>query len=229
MTDVTRVLVGGAEGALGQVAVSFFAEHGCEVIASCRTAADSDRLSGTWSEKVALEVADLADYESVQGLFARQVDGGPIQVIFNAAGGFRYGALADCSNSDYEFLVAANQTSTYQLIHHGLRYWRERAVPGRYVGVSAAAATQGSAPANMAAYIASKRALNGLIEAAAAEVRAEGVTINAVAPTIIDTPANREAMPDADRSAWVTPAAIMAAAWELIGQADTTGQIKVLG
>jgi NAD(P)-dependent dehydrogenase (short-subunit alcohol dehydrogenase family) len=75
---------------------------------------------------------------------------------------------------------------------------------GKIVAVSAASAARGAA--HMAAYVASKSALQRLVEALSHEVRAKGINVNSVAPTIMDTPANREAMPDADHSAWVSTA-----------------------
>jgi NAD(P)-dependent dehydrogenase (short-subunit alcohol dehydrogenase family) len=62
----------------------------------------------------------------------------------------------------------------------------------------------------MGAYIASKSALMRLTESMSAELREEGINVNAVLPSIIDTPANRQSMPDADPTRWVTPAALAA-------------------
>lgn len=77
---------------------------------------------------------------------------------------------------------------------------------GSVVAVSAKTASRGAA--NMAAYIASKSALQRLVEAAAAELGPHGVRVNSIAPSVLDTPANRQAMPDADPAEWVpTPVA----------------------
>jgi NAD(P)-dependent dehydrogenase (short-subunit alcohol dehydrogenase family) len=77
---------------------------------------------------------------------------------------------------------------------------------GAIIHVGALAAL--SAPANLGAYAASKAALHRLVEAAAAELRADGIRVNAVLPSTIDTPQNRRAMPKADTSKWVSPGAI---------------------
>jgi NAD(P)-dependent dehydrogenase (short-subunit alcohol dehydrogenase family) len=74
---------------------------------------------------------------------------------------------------------------------------------GRIVNVGAFAAQKGQA--GMGAYVASKSAVIRLTEAMAAELRERGVNVNCVLPTIIDTPANRESMPDADPAKWVAP------------------------
>jgi NAD(P)-dependent dehydrogenase (short-subunit alcohol dehydrogenase family) len=73
---------------------------------------------------------------------------------------------------------------------------------GQVVAVSANAAREGQALKG--AYCAAKSALQRLVESLSHEVRADGIHVNSVAPTTLDTPANRQSMPDADRSAWVT-------------------------
>ena len=75
---------------------------------------------------------------------------------------------------------------------------------GRVIAVSASGASRGQAA--MGAYAASKSALQRLVEALSAEVAAQGISVNSIAPTIMDTPANRRAMPEADRSTWVPTA-----------------------
>ena len=74
---------------------------------------------------------------------------------------------------------------------------------GRIVAVGAAVA--GDPPPGLSAYAASKAALNALVSVAAKETIAAGVTVNAVLPTVIDTPANRRAMPGANPGSWVAP------------------------
>lgn len=84
----------------------------------------------------------------------------------------------------------------------GFGGWGPRRKPMAIVAVSARAAARGEA--NMAAYCAAKSALQRLVESLSAEVREHGIRVNSVAPSIIDTPANRQAMPDADPSRWVS-------------------------
>ena len=78
-----------------------------------------------------------------------------------------------------------------------------RAGGGRIVAVSARAAAKGAA--QMAAYCAAKSALQRLVESLSQEVKSDGVNVNSVAPSLIDTPANRAAMPTAKYSDWVSP------------------------
>ena len=77
---------------------------------------------------------------------------------------------------------------------------------GRVIAIGSRAGVE--CPAGLAAYAVSKAGLNALVQVAAKEVRLQGITVNAVLPSIIDTPANRAAMPDADFDAWVRPQAL---------------------
>jgi NAD(P)-dependent dehydrogenase (short-subunit alcohol dehydrogenase family) len=79
----------------------------------------------------------------------------------------------------------------------------KKAGGGAIVAVTARGAQSGAA--QMSAYAASKSALQRLVESLSAEVRDAGIRVNSVAPSIIDTPANRSAMPDADHARWVPP------------------------
>jgi NAD(P)-dependent dehydrogenase (short-subunit alcohol dehydrogenase family) len=83
-----------------------------------------------------------------------------------------------------------------------------RARHGYIVNVGAMSALRGAA--QMGAYIASKSALMRLTESMSAELREDGINVNAVLPSTIDTPANRQSMPDADATRWVAPAALAA-------------------
>lgn len=85
----------------------------------------------------------------------------------------------------------------------------KRSASGRIVNVGANGALKASM--GMGAYAASKAGVHKLTEALAEELKADGVTVNAVLPSIIDTPTNRADMPNADFSAWVTPADLAAA------------------
>ncbi len=201
------ILIGGGEGHLGLHAVRHFAALGVQVVATCRDPAQLEGLqqAAQGLGRVRYAVCDLAQDAAVQALAAAQ--GQPVDAVFNAAGGFRYGSIDACSGADFEFLIDANLRSSFYLAKHFVPAMQQRGF-GRLVLVSARS-TLGTGDANMAAYLATKAALNGLVQALAAENRKTGVRINAVLPTVIATPANREAMPDADANDWVTPAALV--------------------
>lgn len=210
------VLVAGAEGFLGRAAVEYFAKKGLKVVASCRTAKDLANVRGFVDEAKLRDVlaveADLGDEAAVERL-ARSA--GAVDGLFNAAGGFRYGALGECSMADWDFLYAANLKSSFLLAKHVSAGMRARGF-GRLVFVSSKA-TLGPTPANMGPYNATKAALNCLVEALAAEMKGTGVTANAIMPSTIDTPANRQAMPDQNPKNWVTTTQLLAVVDQLLG------------
>jgi NAD(P)-dependent dehydrogenase (short-subunit alcohol dehydrogenase family) len=211
------ILIGGAEGFLGKAAVEYFSAKGRRVVASCRTAKDLADVKAfvdkAGLKNVAVLEADLGDEAAVTKLLK---DSGPIDGLFNAAGGFRFGSITECSLADFEFLYAANLKSSFLLAKHAAPGMKARRF-GRMVFVSAKG-TLSQTTANMGPYTATKAALNCLVEALAAEVKGSGVTVNAIMPTVIDTPANRQAMPDQNPVHWVTTAQLMAVVEQLMGE-----------
>jgi NAD(P)-dependent dehydrogenase (short-subunit alcohol dehydrogenase family) len=127
---------------------------------------------------------------------------GRIDALINIAGGFRWQTIQDGDPQTWDELYRLNVTSTLNASIACLPYLRQ-AKAGRIVNIGAAAALK--AGTGMGAYAAAKSAVHRLTESLADELKAEGITVNAVLPSIIDTPANRKDMPDADRSKWVAP------------------------
>lgn len=185
-----RVLVTGAQGSLGSQVARKFLETGAEVVAVDHRLSPSGRLSGvTWVE------ADLADPEAIKSKIPTDVD-----AMVHCAGGFRWSKLENLTNEDFEFLLNANLKSSFFLVRHLLPGMRNRGF-GRLVLVGAQATLHPGV--GMSAYAASKAGINMLVQSAAQEIKDCDITINAVLPSILDTPANRKDMPEADPSAWV--------------------------
>jgi len=127
-----------------------------------------------------------------------------IDVLCNIAGGFRMGApVHETSDKDWNFLFDLNARTVLHTARAVVPHMIS-AGGGKIVNVGAYAAQKGAA--QMGAYIASKSALIRLTETMAAELREKNINVNCVLPTIIDTPQNRAAMPDADPARWVAPA-----------------------
>lgn len=223
-TSATSILIGGAEGGLGRHALKVFAKRGLKVVGACRTDADRERtMEFVRAEKltgVTLLSCNLGDEQAVTRLVAEaEAAVGGIDALFNAAGGFRYGATVDAPVTDFDFLMTANLKSCFLLSRATVKGMVQRGF-GRIVFVSSRASL-GIGEANMALYVASKAGVNALVGALAAELRKSTVTVNAVLPTTIDTPANREAMPKADFSDWVTPDALLDVVAMLLGPTGT--------
>jgi NAD(P)-dependent dehydrogenase (short-subunit alcohol dehydrogenase family) len=123
--------------------------------------------------------------------------------LVHCAGGFRYAPIDQLEDKDLQFLIDANLRSSFYLVRALLPEMKKKNF-GRLVLISSKSTLQ--APAGLSAYAASKVGLNALVSAVAEEVKSFDININAVMPTVIDTPANRRDMPKADFSSWVSPA-----------------------
>ena len=156
------------------------------------------------SAALALGGVDLAEEAAVEAAYARVADAlGPIDGLVNVAGGFVWEPVASGTLDSWDRMYRMNlrtaTVSTRAVLPHLSK------AGGAIVNIGAAGAVQ---PAmGMAPYAASKAGVRALTESLAEEFRGKGVRVNAVLPTIIDTPVNRADMPDADTSGWVKPEA----------------------
>jgi NAD(P)-dependent dehydrogenase (short-subunit alcohol dehydrogenase family) len=187
------VMLTGASGNLGRAVAAAFA--GANVVLLDIRPPDSE---GTFIQ------TDLLDPRSVQAAADEILQRfGRIDVLCNLAGGFRMGApVHETSDKDWDFLFSLNARTVLnaaKAVVPGMI----KAGGGKIVNVGAYAAQKGAA--RMGAYIASKSAVIRLTETMAAELREQNINVNCVLPTIIDTPENRAAMPDADPRKWVAP------------------------
>jgi NAD(P)-dependent dehydrogenase (short-subunit alcohol dehydrogenase family) len=130
---------------------------------------------------------------------------GGIDVLVNVAGGFTWETLEGGSLDSWARMQAMNLTTNATITKLALPALKA-AHHGRIVNIGAGAAIK--AGMGMGAYSASKSGVHRLTEALAEELAGTGVTVNAILPSIIDTPTNRADMPDADTSQWVKPEAI---------------------
>jgi NAD(P)-dependent dehydrogenase (short-subunit alcohol dehydrogenase family) len=172
-----------------------FLQAGCEVLGSFHRHSGPDRPGLRW---IQLDLGDAAAVRAA-GPRLRKVD-----AWVHCAGGFRWAKADEVKDADIDFLMSANLKSALLLTREVLPGMKERDF-GRIVFVSSRATVQPPGT-GMSAYAATKAGLNQLVLSLADEVRALDINVNAVLPTVIDTPANRKDMPQADPSAWVTPA-----------------------
>ena len=194
-----RVLITGSQGALGSVVAKTFIEGGDEVVGADYAAEASFEKEGPGGFPLAR--FDAADSGAVRDAFetiTREL--GPIDALVHCAGGFRWSLVGELTDDDIDFLISANLRSSLLMLRAALAPMKERGF-GRVVFVSSR--TTLNPGVGEGAYAATKAGVNALVTSAAAEVSGTDVNVNAVLPTIIDTPANREAMPDADFSTWI--------------------------
>lgn len=208
------MLITGGGGALGRTVVPAFVSTGASVVLG--------DLNPVQMPGVTALKADFTDHTQVRGLVDDVLRTlGRLDALINLVGGFGTGRLVDTDVSLWQRMLTMNLTSAFLLSQAVLPSMLQRG-QGRIVHVAARAALEPFPGA--AAYIVSKAGLIGLIRTLSAEVEGSGVTVNAVLPTTIDTPANREAMPAADPSKWARPESIAQALTFLTS--DTAGQIN---
>jgi NAD(P)-dependent dehydrogenase (short-subunit alcohol dehydrogenase family) len=194
-------IVTGGSGALGAAVVKRLRAAGATVAVVHRGASPqpADLTFGgvDVADPIAAQAAVTAAVKTLGGLYA----------LINIAGAFRWETLAEGDVATWDLLYAANLKTTVNACKAALPHLIANG-GGRIVNIGAAAAVK--AAAGMGAYAASKAGVAKLTEALSEELKAKAITVNAVLPTIIDTPANRAEMPKADFSKWVKPEAIAA-------------------
>ena len=196
------VIVTGGFGALGQAVAAAFAAQGDKVARVDFADSSPSALDG------ALDIGgvDLTDAAATQAALDKVVSAnGGIDVLVNIAGGFAWETLEDGSIDTWAKMQSMNLMTAATITKLALPQLKQSS-EGRIVNIGAGAAVK--AGMGMGAYAASKSGVHRLTEALAEELAGSSVTVNAVLPSIIDTPTNRKDMPDADFSEWVKPEAI---------------------
>jgi NAD(P)-dependent dehydrogenase (short-subunit alcohol dehydrogenase family) len=194
------VLVAGGTGALGGAVLRDLLDAGYEVTSTWVVDRERERIEADLGDRVALVRADLFEDEPA----ARAVRSVPdLEAVVNLVGGFASGPkVHETPSEEFARLIQLNLGPAFRLARAAMPRLVERG-GGAFVGVSARAALRPFPGA--AGYAAGKAALLAFIQALDVEYKAEGVRCNAVLPSVIDTPANRQATPEADFSKWVPP------------------------
>jgi NAD(P)-dependent dehydrogenase (short-subunit alcohol dehydrogenase family) len=195
--DRNIVITGGA-GALGTALVGALVEAGAICRVPCIDEADAQRFALRGHQQVKLVVTgSLADEAPIARLYQPIP---PLWASIHVAGGFAAGALRDTSVATMRQQIDMNLLSCLLCCRAAVTAMAGHG--GRIVNVAARPALEWRSGAGMTAYTASKAAVAALTAALAEEVVNDGILVNAVAPSIMDTPANRNAMPKADYSRW---------------------------
>jgi NAD(P)-dependent dehydrogenase (short-subunit alcohol dehydrogenase family) len=203
-------MITGATGNLGLATTQAFSSHGARL---ALVALDVSPIHETFPEMMENEPkplclsVDLTSEEQVDNAVHKIIATlGHIDILVNIAGGYKGGiAIHETSSEDLDFLMNLNLRTTFNASKAVIRPMLDRG-SGNIINVAARAGLSGTA--RMGAYSASKSAVIRLTESMAAELKHKGIRVNVILPGTIDTPQNREAMPDADFSRWVKPAAI---------------------
>ncbi len=199
------VIVTGGSGAIGSVVARRFVEAGAGVVvADLVPPRDEDVAAlGEGAARLLYRETDALDAASVEALFeTASALGGP-HVLANVAGGFRFGpAIDEMSEADWDGMLQLNLKSAFLTMRAALPRMKAQNY-GRIVSMAARSGLRGDRL--VAHYAVSKGGVVLLSQSAADETRDYDITVNAVLPSIVNTPANRVAMPDANVSRWVQP------------------------
>ena len=209
-TKHRTVVVTGAAGNLGRAVASAFAAQGANLVLidlkrEALAAAYGDENS-EGKQRLFLATNLLEQEEVNLAVTAAMQRFGRIDVLCNLAGGFRMGdAVHESSDQNWDFLFNINSRT---LLHtsRAIVPCMLAAGGGKIINVGAFAAQKGQA--QMGLYTAAKSVVIRLTESMAAELRTKNINVNCVLPTIIDTPENRAAMPNANPANWVAPEAL---------------------
>lgn len=196
------IIVTGGFGVLGRAVSAAFARHGDRVARIDVASSAPDAVPDGFD----LPGVDLTNIAAVRTAVAQIVDQfGGVDVLVNIAGGFVWETLEAGEIETWQNMFAMNLQSTIVATKAALTAVKASS-EGRIINIGAGAAIR--ADSGMGAYAASKSGVHRLTEALASECAGSTVTVNAILPSIIDTPTNRLDMPDADFSTWVQPEAI---------------------
>jgi NAD(P)-dependent dehydrogenase (short-subunit alcohol dehydrogenase family) len=204
------VMVTGATGNLGQAVARAFHTAGAHLVLVDRRAEQLPALFpelADSSEHLLIGSVDATDAGSVDQVIRTVLERfGRIDVLANVVGGYRAGTpVHETPLEAWDFMLNLNARTAFVLSRSVVPGMLEQG-SGRIVHVAARAALSGGATAS--AYSASKSAVVRLVESLAAELKHDNINVNCVLPGTIDTPQNRESMPKADFSRWVSPDAI---------------------
>lgn len=194
-----HVVVTGGAGALGRVVTSQLLAEGAHVHIPAHSSRDEEVADAFDNDRLAVVSGlDLSDADAVAGFY----EGLPgLWASVHIAGGFAMAPLADTTAADLQKQFAMNAMTCFNCCKAAAARMSEG---GRIVNVTARPALEPRTGAGMVAYTASKAAVAAMTVALGEELVGSGILVNAVAPSIIDTPANRSAMPKADPEKWVT-------------------------
>jgi NAD(P)-dependent dehydrogenase (short-subunit alcohol dehydrogenase family) len=201
------VLVAGGTGGLGRAVSLGFLEEGARVVVTYRKQGELDTLkklaggNGSNLEGYDVDVTDEGDVSKlVEGIVAQH---GRLDAMVNTVGGYVGGVkLWELDTKVFDQMLALNLRSGYALSRAAVRVMLKQG-SGAIVNVAAKAAIDHGAGAG--AYAASKAAAVAMIDSLAEDLKGTGIRVNSILPSIIDTAANRKAMPKADFAKWPKP------------------------
>jgi NAD(P)-dependent dehydrogenase (short-subunit alcohol dehydrogenase family) len=211
-----HIVVTGGSGALGGAVLEALLARGATCHVPCVEPEVPPYFALASHERVhATAAIDLASEESTKEYFRSLSLWGSVHL----AGGFAMAKLADTTLAELDHMMELNFVTAFLCCREAVRSMRRGGGGGRIVNVAARPVVRPQG--GMVAYSASKAAVAALTQSLGEELAAENILVNAVLPSIIDTLANRRAMPDADHGAWPKPAEIAETIAFLVGPGNS--------
>jgi NAD(P)-dependent dehydrogenase (short-subunit alcohol dehydrogenase family) len=195
-----HVVITGGTGALGTAVVGALLAAGAVCHVPYRSEQEAQRFAHRDHRQVALApLADLAAEPAVTAFYGSLPT---LWASIHIAGGFAFAPIADSDKALLTAQLESNLVSAYLCSRSAVAAFRRAGAGGRIVNVAARQALEPRLGASLTAYTVAKAGLAALTVALAEELAHEGILVNAIAPSIMDTAANRKSMPKADFNAW---------------------------
>ena len=229
-----HIIVTGGTGALGSAATKLLLDSGARCSVPCYDPSELDEFEHAGHERLFYKTGiDLTDEGAAFGFFEDAVGNfGNLWASVHIAGGFGMSNIEDADKETFMKQINLNLVTCYNSSRAAVDAFRKGGHGGRIVNVAARPALEPRQGAGMTAYTTAKAGVAAFTQALAAEVAKEQILVNAIAPSIIDTPANRKAMPDAVYDTWPKPEEIASHILYLVSpqnQVSRGGIIPVYG
>ncbi len=223
-----HVVVTGGTGALGTAVVGALVEQGATCHVTCYSERELDQYTYANHDRVHVTSGmDLTQEEVVVNYYAS------LPALWGSAhiaGGFAMAPLTETSFADFQRMMSMNASTCFLSCREAVRSMRNTGEGGRIVNVAAKPAL--IPVGGMVAYSASKAAVASMTQSLGEELASDGIFVNAIVPSVMDTPANRRGMPDADHRQWPSVAAVASTIAFLLSPSNTatrSGLVPVYG
>lgn len=221
------VVVTGGTGALGTAVVQNLVDQGARVRVPVLDPGEIDRFALATDDRVQLVVGvDVCDPDAAESFFQGSPD--PLWASIHIAGGFAMGPICETGVDVFDQMMTTNARTCFVCCRAAAQIMRSAGAGGRIVNVAARNGIMPELGAGMVAYTASKAAVAAITQSLGAELASDDIWVNAVAPSIIDTRANRAAMPDAAHEDWPTPEALAETICFLASSSNTSTRSAVV-
>ncbi len=217
-----HIVVTGGTGGLGRAIIQKLLDRGAHCTIPCFDEKELEGFPYVDHDNIKLVTGvDLTDNSQCERFFSSASQRQPLSASLHLAGGFGMGKIDSATTDDLQSMFDINTKTCFNSCKYAIASFRNQESSGRIVNIAARPAEFPRQGSGLATYAISKSGVAGLTQALAEEVHEDDILINAVSPSIIDTPANREAMPKADHKNWPKPEEIAEAVLFLASPANT--------